>query len=193
MRTAIAFILTALLAAACEDSALGPTSGTRVEAVVQDSVSASSPVTASLVGNVSAALWDGDRWHDLGSPNGITIPLQVSGRTTTVHGEASVPSGSYSRVRLILQGVSARITRGSVIGGTPLPSDATIILGGSDGRAELRIAVDSFTVEANSAKRTILFDLHSPQWLTSASLLAGRIEDAALQAALTATTRAESR
>jgi hypothetical protein len=193
MRTTITVVLTALLAIACDDSAVGPTSGTRVEAVVQDSPSGTSAVTGSLAGNVSASAWNGDRWYDLGSSNGITIPLQVSGRSTTVHGETSIPSASYNRVRLLLQGVSARVNRGSVIGGTALANDTTIALGGSDQRAELIVPVDAFAVAVDSSKRTIVFELRSSQWLTSGALQSGIVEDASLQTAVTAATRVESR
>lgn len=142
----------------------------------------------------SASLWDGDRWHDLGSPNGITIPLQITGRSTTVHGEASVASTSYDRVRLVLQGVTARIARGSTIGGTTLTADTAIALGGSDQRAELSLSVSSFSVEpTTNVRRIIVFELRSQQWLTAQALQSGRVEDSALLAALTASTRVESR
>ena len=191
--TTIAVVL-ALLTAACGDSPAGPSSGTRVEAVVQDSPAATATVTGTLAGNVSASVGEGDRWTPIGTPNGITIPLQMAGSTTTVHGEASVPSSSYSRVRLVFQGVSARLARGSVVGGTTLASDTTIILGGSDERVEISVPVSTFAVEANAGvRRVIVFDLRSQQWLTAAALQAGRVEDAALQAAVTATTRAENR
>ena len=184
----------ALLAAACGDSPAGPSSGTRVEAVVQDSPAATPMVTGTLVGSVFASVGEGDRWTDIGSANGITIPLQIAGRTTTVHGETSVPSSSYNRVRLVFQGVSARLARGSVVGGTALASDATIILGGSDERVEMSVPVSTFSIEADAGvRRVIVFELRSQQWLTAAVLQAGRVEDAALQAAVTATTRVENR
>jgi hypothetical protein len=165
-----------------------------VEAVVHDTPITSPTITGSLAGNVSASLWDGNRWHDLGSPNGITIPLQITGRSTTVHGEASVASTSYDRVRLVLQGVTARIARGSTIGGTTLTADTTIALGGSDQRAELSLSVGSFSVEPTaSVRRIIVFELRSQQWLTAQALQSGRIEDSALQGAVTATTQVESR
>jgi hypothetical protein len=194
MRIHRAVVVTALLSIACDDSAIGPSSGTRVEAVVQDSPQSAPPVNGTLAGNVSASVWNGDRWHDLGSPNGITIPLQTMGRVTTVHGEASVASSSYNRVRLVFQGVTARITRGSAIGGTILSNDITLTLGGSDQRAEISVPVDSFSVEPSaSVRRVIVFDLRSHQWLTAASLQSGVVEDAGLQAAVTAATRTENR
>jgi hypothetical protein len=173
------------VAAACGDSPTGPSSGTRVEAVVQDSPAGGPSVTGTLAGNVQASLGTGDRWVEIGSPNGITIPLQITGRTTTVHGEASVPSGSYSRVRLAFQGVTARLASGSNVGGTVLTSDE---------RVEIDVPVSSFSVEANAGVRHILsFELRSPQWLTAAALQSGRVEDSPLQAAVTVTVRAENR
>jgi len=193
-KTATIAIVLGLAATGCGDSPAGPSSGTRVEAVVQDSPAATPMVTGTLAGNVFASVGEGDRWTDVGSPNGITIPLQIAGRTTTVHGETSVPSSSYSRVRLVFQGVSARIARGSVVAGTTLASDTTIVLGGSDERVEMSVPVSTFTVAADARVRhVIVFDLRSQQWLTAAALQAGRVEDAALQAAVTATTRAENR
>jgi hypothetical protein len=194
MRITRAAVVTALLAVACDDSAIGPSSGTHVEARVQDSPLASPTVTATLAGNVSASVWNGDRWIELGSPNGITIPLQTMGRATTVHGEASLASSSYNRVRLVFQGVSARITRGSIIGGTPLSNDVTLTLGGGDQRVEMTASVDAFSVEPSaSVRRVIVFELRSQQWLTAEALQSGLVQDAALQAAVTATTRTENR
>jgi hypothetical protein len=193
MRIAGAALAVALISSACSDSPVGPSSGTRVEAVVQDSPAGSPTVTGTLAGNVSASVWDGDRWSDIGSPNGITMPLQTTGRSTTVHGQASIPSASYSRVRLVLQGVTARIARGSVIGGTTLTADVNLPLGGSDERVELIVSVDTFSVQPDSSiRRVIVFELRSQQWLTAQALQSNRVDDAAMQAAVTAITRAES-
>lgn len=192
-KTVVIFLL-GLSASACGDSPTGPSSGTRVEALVQDSPSGSATVAGNLAGNVSAALWNGDRWIELGSPNGVTIPLQAPSRITTVHGEASVASSSYSRVRLMFQGVTAQIASGSRVGGTTLTNDRSLILGGSDQRVELSVPVNTFSVEATSGVRhVVVFDLRSQQWLTAAALEAGRVEDGALQAAVTATSRIEGR
>lgn len=186
-------LFVALFVAACGSSPTGPTSGTRVEAVVSDPPTGSPTVNGTLAGNIHASMWDGNRWVELGSPNGITIPLQVA-RTTTIHGEASAPAASYNRVRITFQGVTARLARGSVVGGTTLGNDVSITLGGSDQRAEVIAPVNSFPVEAEPrVRRVITFELRSQQWLTSAALQSGRVEDAALEAAIAATTRAESR
>jgi hypothetical protein len=194
MRIARTVIAVALTGAACDGSPTAPSAGTRVEAIVQDAPAATPSVTGTLAGNVSASVWNGDRWIDMGSPNGITIPLQLAGRMTTVHGETSVPSLSYSRVRLVFQGVTARVARGSVVGGTPLNNDITLVLGGSDERVELSVSVSPFSVEADArVRRVIVFELRSQQWLTAAAVQSGRVEDAPLQSAVTATTRSENR
>jgi hypothetical protein len=75
-----------------------------------------------------------------------------------------------------------------------LANDASIALGGSDQRAEVTVSVSTFSVEADpGVRRVITFELRSQQWLTPAALQSGRVEDAALEGAITATTRAENR
>ena len=177
---------------ACNDpvgSGLG-----RAEGLVQDVPPTGPVVTGSLAGNVNVSLSaDGTQWTDLGSPNGITIPLQVAG-TTTVHGEQDAPTGSYNRARLVFQGVTARLNSGSTVGGVVFTSDVTITLGGSDQRVELIVPVPAFTVEADPAtQRTILFELRSSLWLTAAILQTRLVEDAALQGAVLASTRLDPR
>ena len=190
MYAGLAVILIAC--AACSDSPTGPIAQTRVEAHVQDSPGPGT-VAGTFAGNFSASVWDGDEWVALGSPNGITVALQ-SGALTTVHGEQSVPAGSYSRVRLVLQDVTARVASGSSIGGTTLTSDRTITLGGSNQRVDLAISVSSFDVGDDPAiRRRIVFDLRSAQWLTSNVVQSGVVDDAALQSAVTASTVVEPR
>jgi hypothetical protein len=185
--------LGALLFAGCSDPTA--TGQGRAEAVVADTPSGSPSVTGSLAGNVSASLSvDGVQWIDLGSPNGVTIPLQLVGSAATVHGEQDAAAGSYTRVRLIFQGVTARLAAGSVVGGTTLTAETTLSLGGSDQRVDLVVTVPTFTVLADgTVQRTITFDLRSHVWLTAAALQAGTIQDAALQSAVTATTRQDPR
>ena len=73
---AVAIVTVVLASAACDDdSPTGPIAQTRVDARVQDSTG-SSTVTGAFAGNFQASIWDGDRWVDLGSPNGITVGLQ---------------------------------------------------------------------------------------------------------------------
>lgn len=182
-----------LAAASCSDptgSGLG-----RAEGVIQDSPTGAPTVTGSLAGNMHVSLSaDGLAWVDLGSPNGITVPLQLAGSATTVHGEVDAPTGTYSRVRLVFDGVTARLQSGSTIEGTTLTADANVLLGGSDGQVEVVIAVPTFTVEAEpQVQRTVVFELRSTLWLTLAAVQAGTVLDAALQGAILATTRVDPR
>lgn len=179
--------------ASCSD----PTSSGvgRAEGLLQDVPSGTPTMTGSLAGNVHISISaDGLTWVDLGSPNGITVPLQVAASATTVHGEVDAPTGTYSRVRLTFEGVTARVLSGSTIGGTTLTTDANVTLGGSDGRVEVVIPVPSFTVDADAqVQRTVVFELRSTLWLTLAALQAGTVLDAALQGAVLASTRVDPR
>ncbi len=186
--------------AACSSSSpVGPTAQTPVDVRVGDltipKLGTPIPVpvvTGTLSGNFAASMWDGSRWISVGSANGITVPLQVPiyiGAPTTVHGEQRAPAGSYDRVRLVLQGVTAHLKAGSGFGGITLSSDAAIRLGGSDHEVELPVAVSRFSLgDDPSVTRVIVFELHSQQWLTAGVAQSGQVEDAALQAAISATT-----
>lgn len=171
------------------------TASGRAEALIQDSPSGVATVTGTVQGNIFASLSaDGIVWADLGSPNGITVTLQTVGTSTTVHGEQDAPARSYNRVRLVFNGVTVRLLSGSTIGGITLTNDATLTLGGSDARVEVVVAVPAFTVDTDpSVQRTVVFELRSQLWLTAAALQAGQVDDAALQAAITASTREDPR
>lgn len=184
-----AFVVLAVVAG-CSDS-VAPGFG-RAEAIVQDDPG--NAINGSLAGNVSASVWSGTAWVALGSPNGITIPLQGVGEPATVHGEVDVRGGSYSRVRLVFEGVTARVNAGSVVGGTALASDVDIQLGGDDASVEVVVNVPGFTVTADPAvRRTIVFRLRSHLWLTAAAVQAGQVSDASLIAAIQASTRLDPR
>jgi len=171
----------------------GPAGSGRVMDLVFDPVTAS--FTGELSGNVQVSIsQDGSSWFNLGSLNGVTIDLQSDSDSTSVHGEQTAPAGQYSRVRLTFQGVSAELPAGATVGGTTLSAPATIDVGGSDQQVEITKQVLSFQVLADTTvRRTILFNLQSEDWITESSLTAGVVEDAAIQSAVTATTRSEPR
>jgi hypothetical protein len=204
MRILALVAVIAVASTACAESPTTPTARTLLDARVVDSenfklgVPVPVPfVNGTLSGNFAASISDGSRWVSLGSPNGITVVMQVHVQVatpTTVHGEQSAPAGSYDRVRLVLQGVTATIARGSSFGGTTLSSDATFRLGGSDHSVEVPVSVSRFSLEDDpSVRRVIVFELNSGQWLTSSVAQSGQVEDAALQAAITARTLTEPR
>lgn len=189
----IPLLACALAITACDGKDLNASNSGRVDALVHASSTATT-VNGAITGNVFASLWDGARWIDLGSPNGITIPLQFVTRATTVHGEQSVPTGDYERFRLVFRDATVRVVAGSTIGGSRVPNDTTLTFGGSDGRVELVVNGNSFEVERDANVRwSIVFDLRSQQWLTPGALQTGRIEDAALQAAVRVSMRREAR
>ena len=181
------------LALACSDptsSGLG-----HAEAVIQDLPGGVIDVDGTVQGNIFASIsTDGTDWVNLGSPNGITIALQTVGAATTVHGEQDAPADLYVRVRLVFSGVTVLLQSGSTIGGVTLTSDATLQLGGSDGQVEVSVLLPAFEVQnSDDIRTTITFDLRSHLWLTTAALQAGRVEDAALQAAVIASTEETAR
>ena len=175
---------------ACGDSS-GPGTLGRAQGVVAD------PVTAEFTGTVSGNIQvsissDGSTWVDLGSLNGITIVLQSNADTTNVHGEVSVPVGSYSQVRLTFSNVSADLDAGSVIGTTTLANSETVDLGGSDQQAEVVTSLNFSVTEDATVRASLQFRLNSGQWLTEAALAAGFVEDDAL-ASITVSSRSEPR
>jgi hypothetical protein len=167
-----------------------------VEARIQDLPGGTITVPgATLQGNLFASISPGgSEWVDLGSPNGITVALQAIGVSTSVHGEQQAPADNYTRVRLVLSGVTVTLQSGSIIGGVTLTSNTTLQLGGADGQVEVSILVPGFLVSSTDAEKTlILFDLRSHFWLTAAAVQAGQVEDAALQGAIIATTEEAAR
>ncbi len=186
-------LVTALSLVGCEDP-VASASG-RAEGIVADSPTATPTVTGSLAGNVVVSFSeDGVSWVDLGSPNGVTVQIQSPTGATSAHGEQDTPLGPFSQVRLVLDGVTARLKAGSVVGGTTLSADVDVPLGGPDHLAEVVVALAPFTVPTDPAmRRTVVFELRSALWLTAAVLQAGSVSDAAIQAAITASTRIDPR
>ncbi len=69
---------------------------------------------------------------------------------------------TYSRVRLVFDGVDAELNAGSLIGTTTLTSDSVIPLGGADRRAEIVKQVAPFSVVSHTeTRRSILSLLNS--------------------------------
>ncbi len=190
MRTTC-LVLALLVSAGCDDSTGGGLGG--VEAFLAD------PLTASFAGDLNGDVQisisaDGSTWIDLGSLNGITVPLQTDNVRTTVHGEQEAPVGTYSQVRVTLSGVLARLNGGSVIGNTFLSGNTDVPLGGSDQLVEVVVPVTGFSLVASqSEQRSITLTMNSATWMTEAALQAQVVEDDAIQAAVTAAVTVEPR
>ena len=188
--THILLLLGTAVLVACGDSS-GPGALGRAQGVIND------PATAAFSGTVSGNIQvsissDGSSWVDLGSLNGITIVLQSNADTTSVHGEISVPVGSYSRVRLTFSNVPADLDAGSVIGNTTLTNNQTVDLGGSDQQAEVIKSLNFSVPEDETVRTSLQFRLNSASWLTETALAAGFVEDDAL-ASITISSRSEPR
>lgn len=200
---ALAFMAAAAALAGCGDSTgTGPgranafvtddpstTSASRTGAVFQLSgANQAAAFSGSVAGNTQVSISaDGETWVDLGSLNGITILLQSSSDSTTVHGEVDVPAGTYSRVRLTFSGVEARLDAGSTFGGLTLTTQVNVSLGGSDAQVMIEKSVPSFEVRAEAGAVTIVrFELNAEAWLTEQTVGAEVVEDAEIQAAVTA-------
>lgn len=187
-----------LVVAACSD-ATGPEEG-RVTAVLTDAPSGSQvayysarsdqPMAASsfqgqLSGSAQVFIYsEAHGWVELGSPASANMTLQSSNETT-VHAQASVPAGSYTRVRLVLDGGSANIAAGGTLGGLVLSAAVSISVGGSDGRVEIEKNVQPFTVTASSTAM-IRFDMNSEHWCNESNAQSETAPDGDVQSATTA-------
>lgn len=194
----LGYAMAAAFITACSDANSG--SG-RVEAMLSDNpVSTAAPMfgdgarasesapdafSGSLTGTAQVSIsTNGSAWVDLSQPSSITMNLQ-SGNGTTVHGQVEVPVGTYARVRVVFRNAQANLSAGSVIGGVTLTSQATIMLGDSDGEVVCEKTVTPFTVRAGATTH-ISFDLNAETWMNSQVLQAQAVADAAVQAALAA-------
>lgn len=205
---ALSALLIPAAIAACGDDSTAPGDMGQVSASLQDGTAASlaqaysmSPssgpetgpsqaVAAAFSGSASgsAQVWiysDAEGWVALGSPADATVQMQSS-NTTTLYTSASVPAGSYTKVRLVLDGFGANIAAGSIIGGLTLSAGVTITVGGSDGHVEIEKTVTPFTVSAQSSA-SIDFDLNSEAWVTEESAQSETASDAEVTSATKAT------
>lgn len=119
---------------------------------------------------------DGETWVDLGLPTAVEVTLQSHFEETTIYTMASVPVGTYSRVRLTLSGAEAEIDAGGTVGGITLNSAVAITLGGSDSEVVIEKEIEPFTVKATSHVR-VAFDLNSEGWVHEESAGDGTAAD----------------
>lgn len=187
-RLLVAGIATVAMLGSCGD-AIGPESA-RLEAILRDhpGTAAAAPTSAQVAGpflgdlttdaNVEVST-DGSTWLALGSPNGITVKLQSSRDSSTVHGEVDAPAGAYARVRVTLRNARAIIKAGGTVGGQILAADAQLALGGSDGVVVIERELSGFTLRPGG-RASLVFELNSEVWVTSTSLARGEVEDAAV-------------
>lgn len=188
--------------AGCGDDSTGPETG-RAEAFVGDdpgsaatmallagepadgSSGASLTFTGTAAGDFQASVSaDGNTWIDLGSPNGITVQLQSSGKGTTVHGAQTVPAATYARARLILRDVEITVNAGSQVDGVTLETDAKLDLA-LDEELVLEREVGPVTATVDSGIE-VLFDLNAEAWLTAEAVTTGTLSESQVAASVTA-------
>lgn len=186
----------------CGGDATGPESGL-AEAFVQDdpgsvmtavvparalsgrATSVLPTLAGSAAGDFQAAISsDGETWIDLGSPNGITVQLQISGEGTSVHGEQDVAVATYTWVRLVIRDVEITVNAGSEVDGVTLDADAKLSLAAGEGLVIER-EVGPITVTSDS-RIQIAFDLNSEAWLTAEVIAAGTVSESEVAASVTA-------
>ena len=197
--TAIALALTGVFAACDDDDPTGPGGDEgEVEAFVIDDPSSATPsvadrasfssaaasaITGSVTGEARVDISvDGSEWISLGSMSSIDVDLQSTDEES-VHGEVDVPVGSYTRVRLVLDGADVEVLAGSDIGGILLDIDATLSIG-DGGQVIIERAVQ-FDVSVGSEAR-IVFDLNSEQWITQSAVTTGQVSEASIDASVAA-------
>lgn len=198
--TAIALAVTGAFVACDDDDPTGLDGDDGdVEAFVVDDPASTSPSVADRVGTnaVAAAVisgfvtgdarvdisLDGTEWIQLSSMSDIDLDLQSSSDQVSVNGETSVPVGSYTMVRLVLDGAAAQVLAGSDIGGLVVGADATVTVG--DGGQVIIERQVQFDVSADTDTR-IVFDLNSEQWITQTAVTAGQASEASVDASVAA-------
>ena len=140
--------------------------------VARSTAAAASAFSGSIQGDFQTAISiDGETWVDLGSLNGISLALQSTGNEASVHGQQSVPVGTYTRVRLVMDGVDAELTAGSVIGTITLGVDTSVSIG-TGGQVTIELTVAPFTIQEETNAR-VVFDLNSEAWLTETAVTLG--------------------
>jgi hypothetical protein len=195
-------LVSAALAAACgDDSGTAPVATAPVRAYVTDepaspsggtapsrvdgptgSTQGSGDYTGTLEGDAQVFIaGEGGVWVELGPPSAVTLDLRMSGHRIELHGEATVPVGIYTRVRLILTGAHARISTGSTIGGISLATSVTMRIG-AHGTVVIEKQVPPFEVRAG--KRTAIgWDLNSELWVSEDNMRDEHVDEAEVEEA----------
>ncbi|HEX6938412.1 MAG TPA: DUF4382 domain-containing protein [Longimicrobiales bacterium] len=201
---ALAAMLAPVLAG-CGDDGTGPEDGGRVEAKMTDAPAepsaAVAPATSSgfrpavagsysgsFTGNAKVAISaDGETWIDLGDAQSVSLSLQSTGDTTSVHGNARVPFGTYAYVRLELADANAHVDAGATIGTISLDAaiDVTVGTGGS---VVIEKQVQPFEVRAGT-RTTIIFDINSEAWMTEENAEDEQVDEQEVEESTEARTR----
>ncbi len=193
-------MLTALLIpaafAACSDDSTGPDAeingsvSARMSDGTNSALMAHAMTAGAFAGSASGqaqvqVFSDAEGWVNLGSPATSTVQLQSNNSATTLYSSASVPVGTYTRVKLVMDGFDANVNAGAIFGGLTLSTELRIVMGGADGKIEIEKTVTPFTVSATSST-TIDFDINSEAWINEGSAQSQTASDTEVQSATTA-------
>lgn len=208
-RSGIALVAfaTAGFAAACSDSGTSPSETGTVQAYMQDQPSqgqASEYMVArddganTLGGSYSGTFEgeaqvqisaDGHTWIQLAPPSSASVQLQASGEGVDLHGEVTVPVGTYTRVRLVLTGAQANLEAGSTIGGISLGASVSLRVG-ANGSVMIEKQVPPFEVRADTRTR-IYWDLNSHLWVNEQNVEEEEVEEEEVEEAAEPRTETE--
>lgn len=203
---ALGLIAVLAVVPACSDDATGPDGEATMSVVATDDPSSQSAsmtkdvVLAGFLAQQSGASYsgqftanaqvqvstDGSTYVDVGPPQQVTVQLQSSDGSATIHTDAALEAQSYSRVRLVLEGAQASLDAGSEVGTTVL--DAALSLdvgGGSQVVIERQASVD---VGADS-ETTLVFDVNSEAWVTEENAQAEAVAASEVESATTVSIR----
>jgi hypothetical protein len=193
---------TAALAACSSDDTTTPAATGSVDATITDGAfnaiaaagaaadrqggpQAVADLTGTMEGSAQVSIYsDADGWIDLGDARSVSVSLQT-GEDASVAEAASVPAGTYTKVRLTLSGFHANLDAGSVIDGSTLLAAVSVTMGGSDNEVVIETDVPAITIEAEGSA-TVGFDLNSAAWVTPQTAETEMADDADIQAATTA-------
>jgi hypothetical protein len=194
-------VATAAALAACGDDTTTPEATGSVDAGLTDGalatltaagpagVQAVAELAGSMSGSAQVSVYsDAEGWVELGDPRSVTVALQ-SGEDATVVEAAPVPSGTYTRVRLLLSGFHADLEVGSIIDGATHLTAVSVTMGGSDNLVVIETDIPPLTIQAQAAA-SVTFDLNSSTWVTPQAAQTEMADDADIQAATTATAAA---
>jgi hypothetical protein len=135
----------------------------------------------TLAGSAQVHIYsDAEGWVSLGEATNVSFEIFCL-EDAIVAADAHVPVGTYTQVRLTLNGFSANIVGGGTIAGALLPSARVVALGGAGGEVVIEKTVTPFAVTETSAT-SIVFDLNTDTWINMTVADAGTIGAAEVQA-----------
>ena len=195
--TMVAILAFAFVATTCADSSPGPVDLAdqlgSVSAAMHDSARVlpegrtsqwptdSMAYDGTLSGSAQVHIYsDTDGWVSLHDPVDVSFEIFCL-EGVTITGDAHVPVGTYSQVRLTLRGFTANVLGGGTVAGAALLDTRDIALGGAGAEVVIEKSVTPFEV-TETTPTTLVFDLNTDTWIDVTVADAGVIGAADVQA-----------